>query len=50
MDEYMDNWVMLLVHDGTVERAHDHWILGKGSKRMEPRWSIIRDVLGWIDQ
>ncbi len=49
MDEYMDNWVMLMVHDGTVKRAYDHWILGKGSEKKTRRWSVIHDVLGWVD-
>ena len=49
MIEFMDHWVMLLHHDGIVQRAHDHRILSKGSQQETPRWSIIRNVLGWVD-
>ena len=49
MDEFLDNWVMLKQNDGTVDRTYDYWILGKGTEPKEPRWSVIRDVLGWID-
>lgn len=24
-------------------------IIGRGAKSTQPRWSVIRDVLGWID-
>ena len=30
-------------------RSRDHWILGKGAKKSQPRWSVIRNVLGWVD-
>lgn len=49
MDEFIDHWVMLKQHDGSVDRAFDHWILGKGTEKNGPRWSVIRDVLGWVD-
>ena len=49
MDEFMDHWVLLKQHDVTVKEAYDHWILGQGSEQRSRRWSVIRDVLGWID-
>jgi Na+/H+-dicarboxylate symporter/ABC-type amino acid transport substrate-binding protein len=49
MDEFLDNWVMLSRTDGTYDAAYDYWILGEGTETYEPRWSIIRDVLHWID-
>jgi len=36
-------------HDNTIESAYEYWILGKGSEKKAPRWSVIRDVLGWVD-
>jgi hypothetical protein len=30
-----------------VTRAYDYWILGKGADNRGPRWSILRNVLGW---
>ena len=35
--------------DGTVDAVFDHWILGQGAMKKQPRWSIIRNVLHWID-
>ena len=49
MDEFIDHWVLLKQHDGTTEAAYDHWILGKGSEKRGQRWSVIRNVLGWVD-
>ena len=49
MDEFIDHWVLLKQHDGTIRQAYDYWILGIGSEEKKPRWSVIRDVLGWVD-
>jgi ABC-type amino acid transport substrate-binding protein len=49
MDEFIDHWVMLKQHDGAVKRAYEYWILGRGSEKRTPRWSVIRNVLGWVD-
>jgi hypothetical protein len=34
---------------GLIDNNYDYWILGQGAKKTEPRWSIMRDVLGWQD-
>ena len=49
MDEFIDHWVELKKLDGTIEEVYNYWILGKRSEQKEPRWSIIRNVLGWVD-
>ena len=49
MDEFLDHWVLMKQHDGTIKRAFEYWILGKGAEKREPRWSVIRNVLGWVD-
>ena len=46
---FVNMWVELKKKDGTVDKVFDHWILGKAAERKEPRWSIIRDVLHWVD-
>ncbi len=35
--------------DSTIEGLYDHWIEGKQTKRKAERWSIIKDVLGWVE-
>ena len=47
--EYLDNWLELQRKTGTFDEIYEHWIHGKGAERREPRWSVIRDVLGWTD-
>jgi ABC-type amino acid transport substrate-binding protein len=46
---YIEGWVDIKRMDGTVSALFDHWIRGRGADSVEPRWSIIRDVLGWIE-
>jgi Na+/H+-dicarboxylate symporter/ABC-type amino acid transport substrate-binding protein len=47
--EYLDGWVATHREKGTFQRAYDHWIMGEGAKKKEPRWSILRNVLHWVD-
>jgi Na+/H+-dicarboxylate symporter/ABC-type amino acid transport substrate-binding protein len=49
MMEFVSNWIDLKRKDGTVNALHDYWMLGGAARPREPRWSIIRDVLGWVD-
>lgn len=32
---------------GARTARHDYWVLGQGARDEKPRWSILRDVLGW---
>ena len=45
----IDQWVLFATNEGTIQRSYDYWILGQGAKDKQPRWSILRDVLGWQD-
>jgi len=47
--DYVDAWVTLKRQGGAFDRAYRHWILGQGAQRKTPRWSVIHDVLGWVD-
>jgi Na+/H+-dicarboxylate symporter/ABC-type amino acid transport substrate-binding protein len=42
-------WIELKKSNKTIDDLYDYWILGKGAEDKEPRWSIIRDVLGWVE-
>jgi ABC-type amino acid transport substrate-binding protein len=46
---YMDNWIELKKFDGTIERLYQSWILGEASKSEEKPWSVLRDILHWVD-
>lgn len=45
----VNTWIQLTRDDGTADALFAHWILGEGAKSKEKRWSVIRDVLGWVD-
>lgn len=46
---FVSNWVELEKKNGSVGQLFNHWIRGGGAESKEPRWSIIRDVLHWVD-
>ncbi len=47
MARFLGLWIDLKRKDGTIQAFYDHWILGKDAKVRRPRWSILRDVLGY---
>ena len=46
---FISTWVELEQKNGSVGHLFEHWIRGGGAKDTEPRWSIIRDVLHWVE-
>jgi ABC-type amino acid transport substrate-binding protein len=46
---YVSRWVEMNVKNGLVDRLFTHWIGGGGAKPKEPRWSVIRNVLHWVE-
>jgi Na+/H+-dicarboxylate symporter/ABC-type amino acid transport substrate-binding protein len=46
---FLNTWIELKRRDGTIDALYNHWILGKQASRREPRWSVMRNVLGWVD-
>ena len=49
MVRLLNTWIDLKKKDKTMKILYDYWILGAAAEEKEPRWSIIRNVLGWID-
>jgi hypothetical protein len=49
MARFVDAWIDLLRKDGTIQEVYDYWILGRTAQQRTPRWSIIRNVLHWVD-
>ncbi len=47
--ELLNSWIELKKRDGTISDLFDYWIAGKNRNRGGERWSVIRDVLGWVD-
>ena len=46
---FISQWLTLKEKDRTIERLFDYWIQGRQETQSEPRWSVIRNVLGWVD-
>jgi Na+/H+-dicarboxylate symporter/ABC-type amino acid transport substrate-binding protein len=46
---YVSEWVTLKQKNGTIDALFEHWIKGTGAAIQEPRWSVIRNVLHWVD-
>lgn len=49
MMEFVSNWVELKKGEGTIETLYAYWMLGGVAEPREPRWSVIRNVLGWVN-
>jgi ABC-type amino acid transport substrate-binding protein len=46
---FIDSWVELKRKDGTVQSLYNYWVLGQDAEPSKRRWSIIRDVLHWVN-
>ena len=48
--DFVEDWLELKKTSGFISKLYDKWILGKSEEQKKPRWSIIRDVLHWVDE
>ena len=46
---FINTWIELKRRDGTIDALYRHWILGENAVPHRPRWSVIRDVLHWVE-
>ena len=49
MASFVSTWIDLKKQDGTIDQLFDYWIMGKNAERKQPRWSVIRNVLHWVE-
>jgi Na+/H+-dicarboxylate symporter len=47
--EYLSRWLEVFKGTSFDERLYNHWILGKTAAPKAPRWSVLRNVLGWVE-
>jgi hypothetical protein len=47
--DFLNAWIELKRKDGTISGLFDHWILGRATEASAPRWSVVRDVLHWVN-
>lgn len=46
---FLNHWLSLKRQDGFQAAMYRYWIKGEAAERTEPRWSILRNVLHWVD-
>ena len=46
---FVNTWIALKRKDGTLDATYKYWILGQDSAPRQPRWSIVRNVLHWME-
>lgn len=49
LEKYLDTWIAIKQMDGSINHLYDYWILGKHHHDKQPRWSVIRNVLHWVE-
>ena len=47
--DYLKLWIDLHKKNGSIDTLYDRWVQGKRPRDSRSRWSIIRDVLHWVD-
>ncbi len=47
--QYADEWLVIQRSQGAIQEAVDYWVYGRGAEKKVPRWSVIRNVLGWVE-
>lgn len=46
--QYINTWLELKKENGFQDSVYNYWILGENPKAIKPRWSVMKDVLGWL--
>jgi ABC-type amino acid transport substrate-binding protein len=46
---FLESWLDLNRKNGGLEALYRYWILGRDDAAHQPRWSVIRDVLHWVE-
>jgi hypothetical protein len=46
---FLSNWIDLKTKDGTIQSLYDHWVLGYDARPPKKRWSVLRNVLHWVN-
>lgn len=46
---FLNNWLLLKEHSGFKQQMLNYWLHGISPKARAPRWSILHNVLHWVD-
>ena len=47
---YLDHWIDVQHENGFEQKQRRYWIEGIQTDKRQPRWSILRNVLHWVDE
>ncbi|MFC1828837.1 cation:dicarboxylate symporter family transporter [Thermodesulfobacteriota bacterium] len=47
--DFMSQWIQLKKSGLEFDMLYDYWILGQDAEPKQPRWSVIRNVLKWVE-
>jgi ABC-type amino acid transport substrate-binding protein len=46
---FLNNWIHIKKNSTRMKAAYNFWILGQEAVPKQPRWSVIRNVLKWVE-
>jgi Na+/H+-dicarboxylate symporter/ABC-type amino acid transport substrate-binding protein len=46
---FLNYWLEMEDKYGSLDNKYRYWVLGEDKEHQPPRWSVIRDVLHWVD-
>ncbi|MCK8043447.1 cation:dicarboxylase symporter family transporter [Shewanella sp. 1CM18E] len=49
LQSFLNSWLAIQKSSGYVDKLYNYWILGENAKPKQPRWSVIKDVLHWVE-
>jgi len=44
----LNYWITMEKDYGMLQKKYDYWVLGEIPGSVEPRWSVVRNVLHWV--
>ena len=47
LEDMINKWIYLEKDSPSFKKRYDYWIMGVGAEEKKPRWSVLRNVLGW---
>lgn len=45
--QFLNHWINMFKMSSKSDTEYKYWVMGKSLTEQQPRWSILRDVLGW---
>ena len=46
---FLNYWLEMEDKYGSLDKKYRYWVLGEDTEHQPPRWSVIRDVLHWVE-